>query len=328
MPTAPVLPPLDAALLWQDLFWPLLRLLLGLSAGLLVAQVLEALQWTRHLARLAGPLARAAHLREVAGAAFSLSFVSPAAANGLLSSSYSNAEIGQRELMLANIFNSFPAYLVHAPGIFFLTWPVLGLPALVYLGLTLLAAAGRTVLAVGLARWLLPSPPPGCTLCGQTAPGKQDWPASLRRAWLRFRARLRQMLLFTVPVYVLMFFLQRHGFFELAEQWLAGHMAWLAFLPPEALGVIVLHLLAELGAALGAAGSAFQAGGLSAEEIIMALMVGNILSTPMRAIRHQYPAYAGFYSPGLALRLILVNQGFRAASMVVVTWAYYQLALC
>ena len=62
MPTAPVLPPLDAALLWQDLFWPLLRLLLGLSAGLLVAQVLEALQWTRHLARLAGPLARAAHL--------------------------------------------------------------------------------------------------------------------------------------------------------------------------------------------------------------------------------------------------------------------------
>ena len=34
-------------------------------------------------------------------------------------------------------------------------------------------------------------------------------------------------------------------------------------------------------------------------------MVGNILSTPMRAIRHQLPAYAGFYRPALALRLIL-----------------------
>lgn len=30
--------------------------------------------------------------------------------------------------MLANLFNSFPAYLVHTPTIFLLTWPVLGLP--------------------------------------------------------------------------------------------------------------------------------------------------------------------------------------------------------
>ena len=75
-------------LLWKGLLWPLLRLLLGLCVGLLLANLLEALRWTRHLARLATPLARAAHLRDVAGAAFSLAFVSPAAANGLLSESH------------------------------------------------------------------------------------------------------------------------------------------------------------------------------------------------------------------------------------------------
>ena len=296
------MPPLDAALLWQELCRPLLRLLLGLSAGLLLAQILEACNWTRHLARLAGPLARIAHLREVAGAAFSLSFVSPAAANSLLSTSHAQGEIRERELMLANIFNSLPAFLVHAPGIFFLIWPVLGAPALAYLGLSLLAAAGRTVLAVGLARWLLPAPPPGCAVCNRASPDGQNWRTGLGKAWRRFRLRLKQMLLFSVPVYIAMFFLQHYGFFVLAEQWLAGHVSWLGFLRPEALGIIALHLVAELGAALGAAGSAFQAGGLSAEEIILALMVGNILSTPMRAIRHQYPAYTGFYRPGLAGR--------------------------
>ena len=63
---------LSLATLWHSLGWPLLRLLIGLAAGLLVANLLEALRWTRHLAKLAAPLARAAHLRDVAGASFSL----------------------------------------------------------------------------------------------------------------------------------------------------------------------------------------------------------------------------------------------------------------
>ena len=158
-------------LLWKGLLWPLLRLLLGLCVGLLLANLLEALRWTRHLARLATPLARAAHLRDVAGAAFSLAFVSPAAANGLLSESHQKGEIDGRELMLANLFNSFPAYLVHTPTIFLLTWPVLGWPAVVYVGLTLLAAVGRTGLTIAFSRRLLPAPPQGCLACTAAADG-------------------------------------------------------------------------------------------------------------------------------------------------------------
>lgn len=50
------MPPVDASFtlagLWHSLGWPLLRLLMGLAAGLLIANLLEALRWTRHLARL------------------------------------------------------------------------------------------------------------------------------------------------------------------------------------------------------------------------------------------------------------------------------------
>ena len=60
-----------------------------------------------------------------------------------------------------------------------------------------------------------------------------------------------------------------------------------------------------------------------ARDVVLALMVGNILSTPVRAVRHQFPSYAGFFRPALALRLILANQGLRAASMALVTVFYY-----
>lgn len=80
-----------------------------------------------------GPAGRALarHLRDVAGgASFPLAFVSPAAANGLLSDSHNIGELSNNELMLANLFNSLPAYLVHALPSF--CSHMLGTPALVY----------------------------------------------------------------------------------------------------------------------------------------------------------------------------------------------------
>ena len=150
---------------------------------------------------------------------------------------------------------------------------------------------------------------------------------AFQKAWRRFLRRLPRLVLFTVPVYILMYLLQRYGAFAAAEAWLGRHLDWLPMIKPQALGIILLHLAAELGAALGAAGSALQAGGLSPEDIVMALMVGNILSTPMRAIRHQLPAYAGFFRPELALRLILANQGLRALSMALMAALYYAFAM-
>ena len=312
---------------WQALGWPLCRLLLGLAFGLLFANLLAAPRWPPHPPRLSAPLARAAHLREVAGAAFALAFVSPAGANGLLSESHRRGELDRRELMLANLFNSLPAYLVHTPTIFLLTWPVLGFPAVIYVGLALAAAILRTALTVAVARRLLPPAPVGALPRKPEQTGGAIWSVAFQKAWRRFLRRLPRLVLFTVPVYILMYLLQRYGAFAAAEAWLGRHLDWLPMIKPQALGIILLHLAAELGAALGAAGSALQAGGLSPEDIVMALMVGNILSTPMRASRHQLPAYAGFFRPELALRLILANQGLRALSMALMAALYYAFAM-
>lgn len=307
--------------IWASLCWPLVRLLIGLSIGLLAANLLEALQWTAKLARFARPLARLAHFQPVSGAAFSVSFISPASANGLLSDAWNKGRISATELVLVNLFNSFPAYLVHLLSLFFLIWPVLGFPAAIYVGLSLLAALGRTGLTIVIGHFVLP-PEPGHEEESFKAARAFNWQNAFLKAWKRFLARLPKLLLFTIPIYILMYVLQRAGFFAPAQNWLTEHMGFLSFLKPQMMGIIILHLAAELGAALGAAGSLLQDGALTSQEIIVALLVGNILSTPMRAIRHQLPAYSGFYRPTMALWLILINQGMRAISMITVTAIY------
>lgn len=315
--------------LWAALIRPMTRVLAGLAAGLFVASLIEGLQWTRHLARLAAPLMRQAHLGPVPGAAFSLAFFSPSSANALLGEAHARGGLSAREVMLSNLFNSLPSWLTHTPSIFFLTWPVLGFPALIYTGLTLLAALLRTLFTVALGRILLPARPKaeGTEALPAPAAAGSPWKKGLRGAWRRFTKRVPRLLFVAVPIYVAMFFLQRTGGFHAAEQWLSAHVSLLGGLKPESLGIIVLYMGAELGAAVVAAGSVLHSGGLGTPDVVFALLVGNVLATPLRALRHQLPAYAAYFPPRLAARLVAANQALRAVSILAVAWLYHSLAL-
>ena len=61
--------------------------------------------------------------------------------------------------------------------------------------------------------------------------------------------------------------------------------------------------------------------------IVFALLIGNILSSPLRAVRHQLPYYAGIFKPKLALELIIYNQGFRSISLILAALCYFVIVL-
>lgn len=317
---------MDHSLLFHKLVQPLCRLVLVMCAGLFVAGLLESLHWTRFVARLASPLARIGHLREVAGASFALAFFSPAASNSLLAEAHAAGELPRRELVFANLFNSSPTFLVHLPTLFSMVFAFLGPRAFIYVGLSFAAAAARTACTIIAGRLLLPPPPTGCQSCAPPDSGKRSWKKAVELTLARFKKRITKLLLFTIPIYCLFFAMQQAGWFTLAEQWLADHAGVFSFLNPRAIGIIAMYLLAESGAAMSAAASLAASGALADHEVIMALLVGNIISTPMRALRHQLPSYAGFFSPVLALHLVLMNQLFRAASLIVVAALYYVYA--
>lgn len=316
-------------MLWEKLIWPLIRLIFYISIGLLVANFIEAMNWTRWVAIFARPLARAGNMSDTAAASFSMAMFSGVSANTMLAESYDKQQMSRKEVILANLFNSLPTYFIHLPTIFFITVPLIKTAAFFYIGITMGAALVRTITIVILSRFLLPPQQLTPTFKEKTAVSieKINWQKAFEKALKRFKKRIRKIVKFTVPIYTAIFVMHRMGLFEAMEQYAAQYLSFLSWLSPQAMGIITLHLAAELTAGLAAAGALLQEGGMSQREIILALLVGNILSSPLRAVRHQFPYYAGIFKPQLALQLIICSQAFRIISLIIVGIFYYYLTL-
>jgi hypothetical protein len=316
--------------LWPDLLWPLLRLLFFISLGLLFANFIESLNWTGKIARLARPLIRFGNLSDTAGASFSMALFSGISANAMLSEAHEKKTISKRELILSNLFNSLPTYFLHLPTVFFITAPLIKGAAFIYVGLTLAAAIFRTVLIVILSRFLLQKPT--ATQRTQTESNDRssttiDWRGALAKSWKRFKKRIRKIVRFTVPIYILVFLMHRAGIFQSMEGAMAKYLSFLPWLTPQSIGIITLHIAAEFTAGLAAAGALLQEGSMGYREVVLALLVGNVLSSPVRAIRHQFPYYAGIFQPKIAAELIAYSQLFRVGSLILMGSLYFILTL-
>jgi hypothetical protein len=322
--------PLDIALLkefWLHLFWPLARLLFWVSLGIVLANFIEALNWTPRLARLTRPLARLGRLSAVSGASFSMAFFSGVTANTMLAEAFAQGRLARKELVLANLFSSLPRFFLHLPTVFFLTVPLIKGAAFQYVGLTFGAALLQTGLVVVAGRLLLPPLAAGQEADEPLLREKVGWREALQKGIARFKKRIGRIFSFLVPVYILFFFLNRYGAFAAIEQFLVARVWFLAWLDPQSLGIVMAHVGAEFSAGLAAAGALLADNSLGHREVVIALLVGNILSTPIRAVRHQFPYYVGIFPPKLALELVGISQLLRMASVVVVGLGYYFMTL-
>ena len=309
--------------LWAGLALPLGRIFIFISLGLVLATLIEELGWNRALSRLARPLIRFGRFSETAGSSFALAFVSGISANTMLAEAYRDGRIGRRELLLAHLLHSLPRYFMHLPTVFFMMLPFIKGAALLYVGLTFLAALMRTLLIALAGRLLLP-PAPAAAAAAEDQPSPQ-WGEALRRAGRRLRSRLGRIMLITAPIYGLFFLADRLGYFARFSGWVEEHIGLIPFLPPESLGVIILVAATELTAGLAAAGALLDGHTLVHREVVLALLVGTVIAAPIQALRHQLPYYAGIFPPGLAAELIVYSQLFRAASVILVGGGYFYI---
>ena len=316
-----------ASILWTGLGWPLIRLIILISIGLLVANFIESLNWTHRMARLSRPLIRIGHFSDICGASFSMAFFSGVTANTMLSEGYDKGRINKQELILANLFNSLPIYFLHLPTMFFITMPLIKGAAFTYVGLTLVATLLRTVLVLLVGRAVLPVRLETGAEYGHETGRIKSWREAFKKAWRNYRKRIRRVIFFTVPIYTFFFLLNQAGLFKWLEHQMASHLFILSWLHPQSIGIVIFHIAAEFTAGLAAAGALLDSGTLGHREIILALLVGNVLSSPIRAVRHQFPFYAGIFSTRLASELIIWSQSLRLASVVAVGIAYYWISI-
>ncbi|OGR17592.1 MAG: hypothetical protein A2X81_01960 [Desulfobacterales bacterium GWB2_56_26] len=310
--------------IWPQIILPIARLALFITIGLFIANFIESLNWTHKLAVVVRPLLRMSRLSAVTGASFSVAFISGVSSNTMLAEAFDKGQMSRIELFLANLFNTVPRFFLHLPTVFFLTAPMIRTGAFFYVGLTFAAAILQTVLVVVCGRFLLPHREDSATL---TLPkqAKITWGDAFTKSLKRLKKRIGKVLLFMIPVYILFFLLNKYGLFARLEEYIATQAWFLAWLNPQSLGIVVLHVTTEFSAGLAAASVLLAENSLTTKEVVLALLVGNILSTPIRAIRHQLPYYTGIYSPQMALQLIGVSQVVRALCIVLVTVGYFYL---
>jgi len=311
---------LTAKKVYQQLAWPLLRLLIYMGVGLLLGQAIESLGWAAKLGGWAAPLLRWGHLHRESGASFTAAFFSGIMGNTMLVTLYQEGTISRREMTITYLFNNaLPVYLLHLPTTFFIILPLTRQAGLIYLGLTLAAAVLRSVALLIYSRWRLPADNGGETEVMAPAPEKKE--KLVQEIWQKFQRRFSRVILYTLPIYFFIFLLNDWGFFKWLQDAATSHVA-LGFLPMEAASVVIFSVATEFTAGIAAAGAFLQAGALTVPQTVMALILGNIVATPVRALRHQLPTNVGIFSPKLGTELLLLSQGLRLASLLLVAVPY------
>jgi hypothetical protein len=311
--------------LWPQVVLPIIRITFFITVGLFIANFIESLNWTHRLATIARPLIRIGRLSEITGASFSMAFFSGVSANTMLAEAFDKGQMSKKELILANLFNSLPRFFLHLPTVFFLTAPLIKMAAVLYVSLTFSAAVLQTLLVLLCGRIFLSENRQSCDI---PLPDKvkTSWRGAVTKSIKRLKKRMGKILLFMIPVYLLFFLLNRYGLFNQIEEFIATKAWFLSWLNPQSLGIVVLHVTTEFSAGLTAASVLLAQNSLTYKEVILALLVGNVLSTPIRAIRHQFPYYSGIFSPKLAMELVGVSQVMRAFCVILVGVIYYFVA--
>lgn len=306
------------------LFGPLTRLMLFISVGLVAGQIIEATGWTTALAVLARPLFRFSNLGNHCSAAFTAAFFSGVTANAMLLDFYKEGKINRSQLFVSNFMNQLPAYFLHLPTTFFIVIPLTGWAGGLYFLLTFAAVTLRTICLAFYGHLRLPKAPVAAGKGIENKTAKN--PKNARNIWQgvkqKFPRRIKRIAIYVVPIYILIFILNDVGLFKLARQWLSGYVVT-SFIPMEALSVVVLSFTAEFTSGFAAAGALLDAGILTVKQTAMALLIGNIIAFPIRALRHQLPHYIGIYSPKMGVQLLAMGQGLRIVSIILVGIIYY-----
>ena len=313
----------DPVILWTRLIWPLIRLTAFISIGLFVAQVIEGMGWTNRLAVMARPFMRWGHLPERIGAVFTTAFFSGTTSLSMLMSFYKDGSVNQKEVTIAVLLNTFPTFFLHLPTTFFIILPLVGKAGVFYLLLTFGAALLRLIAVLTYTHFHLPKTAGDYPLKGKR---EKDWKGLLGETSKKFRSRLTRMIMIILPVYVIILLISDMGFFLWLRKILAQGIS-VAFIPVEAMSVVVFSLVAEFTSGYAAAGAMLESGALTVFQTVLALLIGNIIAAPVRAFRHQMPYYMGIFGPKLGTRLVLTSQTFRVASLVISGVAFGFIAL-
>jgi len=282
------------------LIFYILRLLLVIGLGCFIGAIFEYRNLLKTASWLAKPLIKLGRFPEICGSAFLTAFISNPAANSMIAGAHADGRITRREMILSGIANSYPAKVSHSMRIMFPVVFALGLPGLLYFSLQFTGGLIRTIIILLIGRSKNAAAVSEAVALEQTV---LPWKETIKKSWKRTGKVMFRVVFITVPIYILVSYLAKTGFFSSWKNSMPEFL--LPYLPPE----VMIVMISRLGGLLSAAGVAYelqQQGQINAYQIITAFFMGNVITNPIRTVRRNLPSAMGIFGKdGLWIVLIL-----------------------
>ncbi len=315
----------DIKFVLNRVFTPLVRLISIMTLTLFLTALIEAKGWSKVVASISRPLLRLGNLSDWSATAFTTAFLSGIAANTMLWNAFKEGRISKKEMFISALLNvGLPSYFLHLPITFAIIVPLTQKAGILYMTITFCAAVIRTVVIIMFGRITLKGPDgPSVNKEDSSVSNANKKELTVGKLFKKYvTKRLSSIVLYTVPIYMLVVLLRLHGFFDMVQHATAQLLKTSA-LPIEGISVVVFSIVAEFSAGAAAAGAMLQEGILTVKETVMALVLGNIIATPIRALRHQLPRYLGIYTPGTGFALLVTGQVLRVTSVILATGIFW-----
>jgi len=305
---------IDSAYITFDL---LSKSLPPIVLGLILAEVIVALNAVNKIASLSRPLTRFGHLSDRSGATFMMAFFSAASANSMLASYYNDGDIEKRELLLASLVNSFPATTMHWRSLLPVLVPLLGVTGIIYFCLLMLVGLIKTTIVILVGRLLLET-----KVYHPVIDETFERPSLKEALTIGIKAsknNVKKVVKMTSITMFLVAVLINLGAFDM----LTSHLALLTNylpLPAAGLGIIAAQFAGYIPA-YTIAGGLMATGELTGKEVVVTLLVGNVITSVTRAIRWFVPSHVGIFGPRIGTELVFLSTGLRNVIMLFVAFA-------
>ncbi len=229
--------------------------------------------YLERLAKFLEPLLKRAGISEIAAVSVAVCFLSPTASYSMLSQSWREGKISNREVIAISFLNSFPSVFSHLYA-FFLPFviPVLGFAGIIYTATRFVVAIVKSCIGLILAR---------------------KWKSSSHAERISVESFSPTLNLIRVGVvmavtYFLASLAFQHGVFDVLSD--AAHFMPL---PPNSVAIAAVEFFNVRAAVVLAAG--FIDEGLHWKWAVVGLILGNVISFSARSIKHSLPMHIALF---------------------------------
>lgn len=298
-------------------------------AAMILTELLLRYGVFARLEPLGAPLTRLSRLPPVSTLTFIAGMGSVAAANAMLAAYRNDRIIDDRELVLSSLLNSIPVYLkelltYHFPVIFPLLGPRVGG---IYLAAFWLAGLIKLGVVVVAGRLLLKNRQRSAEAGGDatlrcSATPKRSTDESFVHTLLSCVAAQKRLFFrvagYSVGMLFAVLFCMELGFFTWTEN-LIGPMACSLGLPAVVLGPLGVYAVNPL-AGVSSLSALLASQQISAQQTVVALMIGGLAMAPLIYLRSMLPNYIALFGARLGGTIVLLSLLCALSARVLILW--------